>query len=185
MERKTEVRKDGKKEVEDEIEPPNVDTLIKRKRGDIMKGKIKRKYPAVWKIRHRSGNIRDHPQRYHINVGKRYLGVDSNRNVKSKEVKEIGFYRRGYEKIGFWKRKRRSWRDELDGFYDTSYTRAWNRNILHGGDIAKIGDNIVVSDCGYATKSSFDGRGYVVHTLYVLNDKGIAYAKKKGFIKNI
>ena len=34
MEGKTEVRKDGKKEVEDEIEPPNVDTLIKRKRGD-------------------------------------------------------------------------------------------------------------------------------------------------------
>ena len=33
MERKTEVRKDGKKEVEDEIEPPNVDTLIKRNIG--------------------------------------------------------------------------------------------------------------------------------------------------------
>ena len=36
-----------------------------------MKDKIKR-YPAVWKIRHRSGNIRDHPQRYHVNIGKRY-----------------------------------------------------------------------------------------------------------------
>ena len=37
-----------------------------------MKNKIKRKHPAFWLIRHRSGNIRDHPQRYHINVGKRY-----------------------------------------------------------------------------------------------------------------
>ncbi|RLF97797.1 hypothetical protein DRN58_08145 [Thermococci archaeon] len=37
-----------------------------------MKNKIKGRYPAVWKIRHRSGNIRDHPQRYHINIGKRY-----------------------------------------------------------------------------------------------------------------
>ncbi|RLI67213.1 hypothetical protein DRO91_10505, partial [Candidatus Heimdallarchaeota archaeon] len=36
-----------------------------------MNRNIKR-YPAVWKIRHRTGNIRDHPQRYHINVGKRY-----------------------------------------------------------------------------------------------------------------
>ena len=34
MERKTAVRKDGKKEVEDGIEPPNVGILIKRKRGD-------------------------------------------------------------------------------------------------------------------------------------------------------
>jgi len=37
-----------------------------------MKGKIKRKHPAFWLIRHRSGNIRDHPQRYHVNVGKKY-----------------------------------------------------------------------------------------------------------------
>jgi len=37
-----------------------------------MKNKIKRKHPAFWLIRHRSGNIRDHPQRYHINVGKKY-----------------------------------------------------------------------------------------------------------------
>ena len=37
-----------------------------------MKGKIKRKHPAFWLIRHRSGNIRDHPQRYHVNIGKRY-----------------------------------------------------------------------------------------------------------------
>ena len=36
-----------------------------------MNRNIKR-YPAVWKIRHRTGNIRDHPQRYHINVGKKY-----------------------------------------------------------------------------------------------------------------
>ncbi len=36
-----------------------------------MNRNIKR-YPAVWKIRHRTGNIDDHPQRYHINVGKRY-----------------------------------------------------------------------------------------------------------------
>ena len=36
-----------------------------------MNRNIKR-YPAVWKIRHRSGNIRDHLQRYHINVGKKY-----------------------------------------------------------------------------------------------------------------
>ena len=62
-----------------------------------MKGKIKGKYPAFWLIRHRSGNIRDHPQRYHINVGKRYgMGnlrkndkynqVDKNQNVNGNEA---------------------------------------------------------------------------------------------------
>ena len=30
------------------------------------------RHPTRVLIRHRSGNIRDHPQRYHINVGKRY-----------------------------------------------------------------------------------------------------------------
>jgi len=88
MERKTEVRKDGKEEVEDRIEPPNVDTLIKRKRGDIMKGKIKRKHPAVWKIRHRTGGIDDHPQRYHINVAKRYLGENIRHGVVSGDYRK-------------------------------------------------------------------------------------------------
>lgn len=31
-----------------------------------------RNYPAFWLKRHRTGGIDDHPQRYHINVGKRY-----------------------------------------------------------------------------------------------------------------
>ena len=74
MEKKMEVREDGKEEEEGETRPPNVVILIKRERGDNM-SKIK-KYPPVWKIRHRTGNIRDHPQRYHINVGKRYTEGD-------------------------------------------------------------------------------------------------------------
>ena len=49
-----------------------------------MKGKIKRKYPAFWKIRHRTGGIDDHPQRYHINVGKKYTGGDYRKTGDSK-----------------------------------------------------------------------------------------------------
>jgi len=41
--------------------------------------KIK-KYPSFWLKRHRTGNIRDHPQRYHINVGKRYSVGNFNNN---------------------------------------------------------------------------------------------------------
>jgi len=53
-----------------------------------MKGKIKRKHPAFWLIRHRSGNIRDHPQRYHVNVGKRYLGENIRHGVVSGDYRK-------------------------------------------------------------------------------------------------
>ncbi|RLF99447.1 hypothetical protein DRN58_05145 [Thermococci archaeon] len=84
-----------------------------------MKGKIKRKHPAFWLIRHRSGNIRDHPQRYHINVGKRYLSGNFRKNdeynrtdminerkntskdITEKDIKDlIDFERRLEKKLG-------------------------------------------------------------------------------------
>ena len=74
-----------------------------------MKNKIKRKHPAFWLIRHRSGNIRDHPQRYHINVGKKYTGgdyrVNSNERNFKKLKKDIEDYEREIDILNEHKRK--------------------------------------------------------------------------------
>ena len=50
------------------------------------------RHPTRVLIRHRSGNIRDHPQRYHINIGKRYTTGNFRKDFSSVAEKDKYYY---------------------------------------------------------------------------------------------
>jgi len=135
-----------------------------------MKGKIKRKYPAVWKIRHRSGNIRDHPQRYHINVGKRYFirGIGNIDNCAGNYDKKEHFYKIRVPKGYTWtydyrsmsdkeykkKIKRFNVKKKCRGLYEVDTPRGYVLHIMKNGSkwLVTKRDGEIVSPDYFDTK---------------------------------
>jgi hypothetical protein len=87
---------------------------------------------------------------------------------------------RRWKNVGEWKRKKRSWDDELSGLYEYTFCIT-----TYGGsglvwEVREKGNKIyyTVSDGGVGRS------GYNVYTHYVLNNKGIQRLREIGILKD-